>query len=104
MFTQSIAWDHKPLDSTRIFPHSAIGGQKLVGLELKNEHEAPDHQILFCLQDNAVVSIPYIDNKMYVDGIEIYMKADDWTLKEIYENIIKPDFDAELSEWQPIYE
>ena len=104
MFTQSIAWDHKPLDSTRIFPDSAIGGQKLVGLELTDEYGAPDHQILFCWQDNAVVSIPYVANKMYVDGIQIYTRANDWTLKEVYENIIKTDFDADLEEWQPIYE
>lgn len=104
MFTQSIAWNSQPLDSIRIFPHSAIGGQKLVGLELKEEDGTPAHQILFCWLDNAVVSIPYVDNKMYIDGIKIYMKTDDWTLNEIYENIIKTDFDAELNEWQPIYE
>ena len=104
MFTQSITWDNKPLDSIRIFPHSAIGGQKLVGLELKEEDGAPGHQILFCWRDNAVVSIPYVDNGVYVDGIEIYIKTDDWTLNEVYENIIRADFDAELNEWQPIYE
>lgn len=104
MFTQSITWDHQSLDNIQIFPHSAIGGQKLVGLELIGEYGAPDHQILFCWQDNAVVSIPYVENKMYVDGIQIYMRADDWTLKEVYENIIKNDFDADLEEWQPIFE
>lgn len=103
MFTQSITWDNKPLDSIRIFPNSAIGGQKLAGLELKDEYEAPEHQILFCWQDDAVVSIPYADSKVDVDSIQIYMKAGDWTLKEIYEYIIKTNFDAELNEWKPIY-
>lgn len=104
MFTQSITWDNKPLDSIRIFPHSAIGGKKLVGLELKNEYGDPDHQILFCWRDNVVVSIPYVDNSMYVDGIGIHFQADDWTLKEVYEIVINTNFGAELNEWQPIYE
>lgn len=104
MFTQSITWNHQPLDSIQIFPHSAIGGQKLVGLELQNEYGNPDHQILFCWIDNAVVSIPYVDNKMYIDHIQIYMKTNDWTLKEVYENIIKNAFNAGLNEWQPICE
>ena len=80
-----------------------LATQKLVGLELKDEDGAPGNQILFCWQDDAVVSIPYADNKVDVDAIQIYVKAGDWTLKEIYENIIKTNFGAELSEWQPIY-
>lgn len=104
MFTQSITWDGQPLDSIRIFPHSAIGGQKLVGLELKEEDGAPAHQILFCWLNIAIVSIPYVNNKRYVDGIQVYMYVDDWTLNEVYENIIKTNFGVELNEWQPIYE
>ena len=104
MFTQSITWDNKPLDSIRIFPHSAIGGQKPVGLVLKDEYGRPDHQILFCWVDDVVLSIPYVDGEIRVDGVCTYFNTGDWTLHEIYHDIIKNNFDAELSEWQPIFE
>lgn len=104
MFTQSITWDDRPLKEVPIFPHSAIGGQKLVGLVLKDEYGRPEHQILFCWVDDVVLSIPYVDGEIHVDGVCTYINTGGWTLHEIYHDIIKNDFDADLEEWQPIFE
>ena len=104
MFTQSITWDDRPLKEVPIFPHSAIGGQKMVGLVLRDEYGLPSHQILFCWLNDVVLSISYNDGEIYVDGISIFPNAQDWTLHEIYHDLIKHNFDADLEEWQPIFE